>query len=65
VQVPSHAQTRVVLRRANGVGSPRLANHQTGPMQHPVTMGLDDGPVHLRRHPEIVCDEKHFSVAHV
>jgi hypothetical protein len=28
-------------------------------------MGLDDGPVYLRGHPEIISDENYFSVAHV
>ncbi len=63
--MPSHAQTRIVPCHANGVGRPRLANHQTGPMQHAPAMGLDNGPVHLRGHPKIICDEKYFSVAHV
>ncbi len=63
--MPSHAQARIVPRRANGVRCPSLANHQTGPVQDTAGMGLDDGPVHLRVHPEIICDEKYFSVAHV
>jgi hypothetical protein len=63
--MPSHPQARVSLRHKDGVGCPRLAKHQTGPVQHAAEMGLDDGPVHLRVHPEIICDEKHFSVAHV
>jgi hypothetical protein len=65
MQVPSHAQARIVLCRANGVGRPRLADHQTGPMQHAPAMGLDDGPIHLPGHPQIVCDENYFSVAHI
>ncbi len=63
--MPSHTQARIVLRRANGVGCPRLANHQTGSLQRAPAMGLDNGPVHLGVHPEVICDEKYFSVAHV
>ena len=52
-------------RRTNRVRCPRLANHQTGPVQDAAGVGLDNGPVHRRVHPEIICDEKHFSVAYV
>jgi len=64
VEMPTHLEAWVLLRPTDCVSRPRLAGHQTGSVQHAVEMSLDDGLVHLRVHPEIIGNEKHFSVAH-
>jgi hypothetical protein len=63
--MPANLQTWIVPRQADGILGGRLAHHQTGAVQHAVTLGVNDGAVGLRAHPKIIRNEKHFSAVHV
>ena len=65
MEMPADLEARIVPSQADGIFRGGLAHHQTGTLQHTLTMGMEDRLVDLRAHSKIIRNEKHFSAVHV